>query len=119
MEKPLGLRKNELTHTFERSTPNGTRKAYHKPDGIATGDALENRTQCSTCWNGSAINSWKQKYHSSWERQRTKHSNGREGYRSGYRPRRLDTRMGTMYLLVPKARNGGYIPFFITERKTK
>ena len=45
------------------------------------------------------------------------HSAEREGYRSGYRPRRLDTRMGTMYLLVPKARNGGYIPFFITERK--
>jgi len=48
---------------------------------------------------------------------KNEHSNGREGYRSGYRPRRLDTRMGTMYLLVPKTRNGGYIPFFITERK--
>ena len=48
---------------------------------------------------------------------KNEHSNRREGYRSGYRPRRLDTRMGTMYLLVPKARNGGYIPFFITERK--
>ena len=48
---------------------------------------------------------------------KNEHSNEREGYRSGYRPRRLDTRMGTMYLLVPKARNGGYIPFFITERK--
>ena len=48
---------------------------------------------------------------------KSEHSNGREGYRSGYRPRRLDTRMGTMYLLVPKARNGGYIPFFVTERK--
>jgi len=31
--------------------------------------------------------------------------------RSGYRPRRLDTRMGTIYLMVPKVRNGGYIPF--------
>jgi transposase-like protein len=48
---------------------------------------------------------------------KNEHSGAREGYRSGYRPRRLDTRMGTMYLLVPKARNGGYIPFFITERK--
>ena len=37
--------------------------------------------------------------------------------RSGYRPRRLDTRMGTMYLMVPKVRQGGYIPFFVTERK--
>ena len=37
--------------------------------------------------------------------------------RSGYRPRRLDTRMGTMYLMVPKVRQGGCIPFFVTERK--
>ncbi len=48
---------------------------------------------------------------------KNEHNAQREGYRSGYRPRRLDTRMGTMYLLVPKTRNGGYIPFFITERK--
>ena len=27
------------------------------------------------------------------------------------------TRMGTMYLMVPKVRQGGYIPFFVTERK--
>lgn len=44
-------------------------------------------------------------------------SDGRSGYRSGYRPSRLDTRMGTMYLMVPKVRQGGYIPFFVTERK--
>ena len=25
--------------------------------------------------------------------------------------------MGTMYLMVTKVRQGGYIPFFITERK--
>ena len=48
---------------------------------------------------------------------KNEHSEVQGGYRSGYRPRRLDTRMGTMYLLVPKARNGGYIPFFIAERK--
>lgn len=41
----------------------------------------------------------------------------RSDYRCGYRPRRLDTRMGTMYLMIPKLRNRGYIPFFITERK--
>lgn len=41
----------------------------------------------------------------------------RISHRCGFRPRRLDTRMGTMYLLVPKVRNGGYIPFFVTERK--
>ena len=44
-------------------------------------------------------------------------TDGRSGYRSGYRPCRLDTRMGTMYLMVPKVRQGGYIPFFVTERK--
>ena len=41
----------------------------------------------------------------------------RSSYRCGYRSRRLDMRMGTMYLLIPKVRRGGYIPFFITERK--
>ena len=32
----------------------------------------------------------------------------RSGYRSGYRPRRLDTKLGAMYLMVPKVRQGGY-----------
>jgi transposase-like protein len=45
------------------------------------------------------------------------HSLSRSDYRCGYRPRRLDTRMGTMYLMVPKLRSRGYIPFFVTERK--
>jgi transposase-like protein len=44
-------------------------------------------------------------------------SEERASHRCGYRPRRLDTRLGTMYLLVPKVRNGGYIPFFLTEHK--
>ena len=44
-------------------------------------------------------------------------SKERTSHRCGFRPRRLDTRMGTMYLMVPKVRNGGYIPFFVTERK--
>ena len=46
-----------------------------------------------------------------------KHSEKRRGYLSGYRPRRFDTRLGTIYLMIPKVRKGGYIPFFITERK--
>lgn len=45
------------------------------------------------------------------------HDPSRSDYRCGYRPRRLDTRMGTMYLMVPKLRGQGYIPFFVTERK--
>jgi putative transposase len=49
--------------------------------------------------------------------EKNEHSDERTGSRSGYRPRRYDTRMGTMYLLVPKVRSGGYIPFFVTERR--
>ena len=49
--------------------------------------------------------------------EKSERADSRSGYRCGYRPRRLDTRMGTMYLMVPKVRHGGYIPFFVTERK--
>ena len=49
--------------------------------------------------------------------EKSQRSDGRSGYRRGYRQSRLDTRMGTMYLMVPKVRQGGYIPFFVTERK--
>jgi len=46
-----------------------------------------------------------------------KQSETRNSHRCGFCPRRLDTRLGTMYLMVPMIRNGGYIPFFVTERK--
>ena len=45
------------------------------------------------------------------------HAETRTGYRCGYRIRRFDTRLGTVYLSVPKLRHGGYIPFFVTEKK--
>ena len=45
------------------------------------------------------------------------HSKERATHFSGTRVRRFDTRLGTMYLIVPKLRKGGYIPFFVTERK--
>jgi len=45
------------------------------------------------------------------------HNSKRKSYFSGYRPRRFDTRLGTIYLMIPKIRKGGYIPFFITEKK--
>lgn len=48
---------------------------------------------------------------------KNEHNNERTTHFSGYRPRRFDTRMGTMYLMVPKLRKGGYVPFFITEKK--
>ena len=43
------------------------------------------------------------------------HNPSRSDYRCGYRPRRLDTRVGTMYLMVPKLRSHGYIPSVHTE----
>jgi len=46
-----------------------------------------------------------------------KHDESRTTHFSGVRVRRFDTRLGTMYLLVPKLRRGGYVPFFVTERK--
>jgi transposase-like protein len=46
-----------------------------------------------------------------------KHSKERKSKCSGYRVWWLNTRVGTIYLLVPKVRKGGYIPFFVTERK--
>ena len=45
------------------------------------------------------------------------HSAERKTYRCGTRLRRFDTRLGTMYLLIPKLRDGGYVPFFVTEKK--
>ena len=46
-----------------------------------------------------------------------RHSAERKTHLSGYRVRRFDTRLGTLYLMVPKLRNGGYVPFFVVERK--
>lgn len=49
--------------------------------------------------------------------EKNKHNKNRKTYFSGYRTRRFDTRLGTIYLLVPKLRNGGYVPFFLQEKK--
>jgi transposase-like protein len=49
--------------------------------------------------------------------QKGTHSTARTTHFSGTRLRRFDTRLGTMYLVVPKLRKGGYIPFFVTKRK--
>jgi len=48
---------------------------------------------------------------------KNEHNSERNTYFSGHRPRRFDTRMGTMYLMVPKLRQGGYVPFFVTAKK--
>ena len=44
-------------------------------------------------------------------------SEARTTHRNGYRPRRWDTRLGTLNLEVPKVREGGYVPSFIEHRK--
>lgn len=38
---------------------------------------------------------------------KSEHSTDHQSYRSGYRPRRFDSRIGTIYLMVPKMRQDG------------
>jgi transposase-like protein len=43
--------------------------------------------------------------------QKGEHSDERKSYFSAYRPRRFDTRVGTVYLMIPRIRKGGYVHF--------
>ncbi len=49
--------------------------------------------------------------------EKSERADSRSDYRSGYHPRRMNTCMGTIHLMVPKVRQSGYIPFFVTEHK--
>lgn len=42
----------------------------------------------------------------------------RTTYRNGHRPRKLDSRLGTLELKIPKLRQGSYFPAFLEPRKT-
>lgn len=42
----------------------------------------------------------------------------RENQRNGYRPRRWDTRAGTIAVSIPKLRKGSYFPTFLGPRRT-
>ncbi len=44
-------------------------------------------------------------------------TDGRKGYRNGYREREWDTRVGTVGLAVPKVRDGSYFPSLLEPRK--
>ena len=44
-------------------------------------------------------------------------SEDRVNQRNGYRPRQLQTRIGTMDLKIPKLRHGSYLPAFLNPRK--
>jgi transposase-like protein len=45
------------------------------------------------------------------------HTPDRLAYRNGYRPRRFDTRIGTLDLRIPKLRQGSYLPAFLEPRR--
>ena len=45
------------------------------------------------------------------------HTPDRSAYRNGYRPRRWDTRTGTIDLRIPKLREGTYLPAFLEPRR--
>src|SRR5512135_2800578 len=49
---------------------------------------------------------------------RHERNEGRTNYRNGYRPRQLETRLGTLDLRIPKLRQGSYFPGFLEPRKT-
>jgi transposase-like protein len=46
-------------------------------------------------------------------------SAGRVNQRNGYRPRRLDTRVGTLELAIPKLRAGSYFPDWLLEPRRR
>lgn len=49
--------------------------------------------------------------------ERHERSDDRTGQRNGYRERQWDTRVGTIDLKVPRARDGGFIPSILQPRK--
>ena len=49
--------------------------------------------------------------------ERYERSEERVSYRNGYRPRGLNTRVGSIELAIPKLRSGSYFPSFLEPRK--
>jgi len=48
---------------------------------------------------------------------RYEHTGERKTHRNGHRPRKLDTRVGTLQLRIPKLRQGSYYPGWLLERQ--
>lgn len=48
---------------------------------------------------------------------KSQRSSERLGHRNGYRERRLETRLGSLDLSIPKTRQGSYFPSFLEPRK--
>ena len=51
--------------------------------------------------------------------EKNKHSKERRTYFSGYRVRRFDTRLGTLYLMVPKLKKRGLCAVFRCGTQTE
>lgn len=51
--------------------------------------------------------------------ERGSRSPDRINHRNGYRPRRWDTRVGTIDLMIPKLRKGKYVPDFLFEPRRR
>jgi len=47
----------------------------------------------------------------------TERTKSRRTYRNGYRPRRWDTRVGSVTLRIPKVRHGSYFPALVEPRR--
>ena len=50
---------------------------------------------------------------------KNEYTRDRKTYFSGHRVRRFDITMGTIYFMVPRICNGGYVPFFVTAKKRR
>lgn len=99
----------------EEVDPNGLRKEYHRSTDLllicmAESDPMLSMLEWLCAAHGGGASGIV-------GAEKNVHSPSSSDYRCGYRPRRLDTRMGTMYLMVTKLRSRGYISFFVMERK--
>lgn len=103
-------------HSKKERSPNGSRKEYHRSHRITTECMSEPDSMLSMLeWLCKQL--MRAEVSGIVGAEKNAYDPSRRDYRFGYRPRRLDTRMGIMYLMVPKLRSRGYIPFFVTERK--
>jgi len=70
--------------------------------------------RCSSGWR---MSSWNWKLKNKVGAHQGEHCPTRTTHSFGTRVRRFDTRLGIVFLLVPKLRKGSSILFFVTEKK--
>ena len=105
------------TITIQRRTPNGSKESYHKSDRIAT--AMHDTARSYVEHAGMAMQQLMEaEVSQQLGAEKSERAGSRNGYRCGYRPRRLDTRMGTMVRgcgqkvgqVTPRTQDTVYIP---------